>query len=212
MSSAAIRVLVADDHAMVRQGIRAFLETQRDMLVVAEAADGDSALVACMEHAPQVLLLDLLMPGGGAAAAARIRAQCPQVRIVIVTSSEDRTLIEQVMRAGALSYVLKDLGPDALAQVVRKAAVGEAVLHPRAAERLQTTTKRPAKLAIDALSGREHEVLALVAEGLPNHAIATRLAIGEKTVKTHVSNVLAKLGCVDRTQAAVFAWRQGIAR
>ncbi len=212
MSDAAIRVLVADDHAMVRQGIRAFLETQSDMLVVGEAADGDAALAACVEHAPQVLLLDLLMPGGGATAAARIRAQCPQVRIVIVTSSEDRSLMQQVMRAGALSYVLKDLGPDALAQVVRKAAAGEAVLHPRAAEQLRTSTIRPAKVSIDALSGREHEVLALVAEGLSNHAIAVRLAIGEKTVKTHVSNVLAKLGCVDRTQAAVFAWRQGIAR
>jgi NarL family two-component system response regulator LiaR len=212
MNQAPIRVLVADDHAMVRQGIRAFLETQADMQVVGEAADGEAALRECVRNRPDVLLLDVLMPGGGAAAAERIHDDCPDTRIVVVTSSEDEAHMLPLLRAGALSYVLKDLGPDALADVVRKAATGEAVLHPRVVAKLSASVRRATPVPADALSTREREVLALIAQGMTNSDIAQRLQIGEKTVKTHVSNILAKLKCTDRTQAAVHAWREGLVR
>jgi NarL family two-component system response regulator LiaR len=205
-----IRIVIADDHAMVRQGIRAFLDTQSDMRIVGEAADGATAHAQCVKQKPDVVLLDLLMPDGGAAAAERIRRDSANTKVVIVTSSEEESHVLPALRAGALSYVLKDLGPEALADVVRKAAVGEAVLHPRVATKLAEAVRRPATSPSDALSQRERDVLALIAEGLSNAEIASRLTIGEKTVKTHVSNLLAKLGVTDRTQAAVFAWREGL--
>jgi NarL family two-component system response regulator LiaR len=205
-------VFIADDHAMVRRGIRAFLETQPDLRIVGEAADGHAAAEACGRLQPDVVLLDLLMPGGGPEGAAAVRAAAPASRIVVVTSSEDESHILPALRAGALSYVLKDLDPESLADAVRRAGSGESVLHPRVASLLASSVRRGEPAPAASLSTRERDVLQLIAEGLPNHEIATRLGIGEKTVKTHVSNVLAKTGTADRTQAAVYAWRAGLVR
>lgn len=210
MNSKPIRILIVDDHAMVRQGIRAFLETQLDMQIVGEAADGAAALASCSSTAPDVVLLDMLLPGGGVETTGHIHRKHPASRIVILTSSDDESTVLPALRAGALSYVLKDLGPEALSDVVRKAAAGEAVLHPRIATVLSAPVRERAIHAASALSQRERDVLALIAQGLSNQQIAVQLEIGEKTVKSHVSNLLAKLGCSDRTQAAVFAWREGL--
>ncbi len=213
MSTDPIRLVIADDHVLVRQGIRAFLETCEDLRIVAEAEDAASAVAACVEHAPQVALVDLVMPGGGITATRDIRAACPATQVVLLTSFEDAQQILAAVQAGALSCVLKDVDADALADTIRRAARGEAVLHPRVAARLVEALGRgDAKeaRALESLSQREREVLTLMAEGLSNQHIAERLGIGEKTVKTHVSNVLGKLDVSDRTQAAVYAWRTGL--
>lgn len=213
MSTDPIRLVIADDHVLVRQGIRAFLETCEDLLIVAEAEDAPSAVSACVKHAPRVALVDLVMPGGGITATREIRAACPDTQIVLLTSFEDAQQILAAVQAGALSCVLKDVDADALADTIRRAARGEAVLHPRVAARLVEALGRGEARearALDSLSQREREVLTLMAEGLSNQRIAERLGIGEKTVKTHVSNVLGKLDVSDRTQAAVYAWKSGM--
>lgn len=213
MSTDPIRLIIADDHVLVRQGIRAFLETCEDLLIVAEAEDAAGAVAACVEHAPRVALVDLVMPGGGISATRDIRAACPDTQIVLLTSFEDAQQILAAVQAGALSCVLKDVDAEALADTIRRAACGEAVLHPRVAARLVEALGRGEARetrALDSLSQREREVLTLMAEGLSNQRIAERLGIGEKTVKTHVSNVLGKLDVSDRTQAAVYAWKSGL--
>jgi NarL family two-component system response regulator LiaR len=213
MSTDPIRLVIADDHVLVRQGIRAFLETCEDLRIVAEAEDAAGAVAACVRHAPQVALVDLVMPGGGITATRDIRAACPATQVVLLTSFEDARQILAAVQAGALSCVLKDVDAEALADTIRRAARGEAVLHPRVAARLVEALGRgDAKeaRALESLSQREREVLTLMAEGLSNQHIAERLGIGEKTVKTHVSNVLGKLDVSDRTQAAVYAWKSGL--
>lgn len=213
MNIAPIPIVIADDHVLVRQGIRAFLETCDDLVIVAEAEDAASAVAACAEYAPRVALVDLVMPGGGITATRDIRAACPDTQVVLLTSFEDAQQILAAVQAGALSCVLKDVDADALADTIRRAARGEAVLHPRVAARLVEALGRGEARearALDSLSQREREVLTLMAEGLSNQRIAERLGIGEKTVKTHVSNVLGKLDVSDRTQAAVYAWRTGL--
>lgn len=209
-------VLIADDHAMVRAGVRGFLETQPDMAVVAEADSGAEAVRLVEEHVPDVALLDLLMPGmDGAEATRQIRARSPRTAVVIVTSYHSDEHIFPAIRAGALSYVLKDVGPDDLADTVRKAAAGEAVLHPHVASRVVHElhgTRGEVPNAFRELSERELEVLRLVADGRSNAAIAAALFLSEKTVKSHIGNVLGKLHLADRTQAAVYAWRHGIVR
>ncbi|WP_395683377.1 response regulator [Dokdonella sp.] len=208
-----IRIVIADDHVLVRQGIRAFLETHADLDIVGEAEDGTEALRLCVEKQPHVALIDLVMPGGGIETTRTIREACPETQVVLLTSFEDPQQIVAAVRAGALSCLLKDVDADALAEAVRKAARGEAVLHQRVAARLMELLRKenePGSEMLDLLSQREREVLALVAEGLNNQLIAERLGIGEKTVKTHVSNVLGKLDVSDRTQAAVFAWKSGL--
>lgn len=213
MSNDPIRLVIADDHILVRQGIRAFLETCEDLQIVAEAEDAPSAVAACVEHTPRVALVDLVMPGGGITATRDIRAACPGTQVVLLTSFEDAQQILAAVQAGALSCVLKDVDADALADTIRRTARGEAVLHPRVAARLVEALGRgDAKQAraLESLSQREREVLTLMAEGLSNQRIAARLGIGEKTVKTHVSNVLGKLDVSDRTQAAVYAWKSGL--
>ncbi len=208
-----IRIVIADDHDLVRQGIRGFLETHADLAIVGEAGDAVTAVSLCSAQSPDVALVDLVMPGGGIEATRAIRAASPTTAVVLLTSFEDVQQIVAAVQAGALSCLLKDVDADALADALRKAAQGEAVLHPRIAARLMDAMRRgvePGSDVLRSLSQRERETLALVAEGLSNQMIAERLGIGEKTVKTHVSNVLGKLNVSDRTQAAVYAWRSGM--
>ena len=210
-----ITVLTADDHLVVRQGLRAFLETQPDFEIVGEASSGEEAVTLCQNYAPDVALLDLLMPGiGGIEATRQIKQVSPRTQIIILTSFHEDAQIVPAIQAGALSYLLKDVTPPELIAAVRKACHGEVVLHPRVASRLMLYLKQEDSLAEDQplinLSKREIEVLHLIAEGISNHEIAGRLFISEKTVKSHVSNILAKLHLSDRTQAAVYAWRTGL--
>jgi len=212
--NAPIRLVIADDHVLVRQGIRAFLDTFEDLDIVGEAEDAASATQICAQHKPQVALVDLVMPGGGIAATRDIRAASPDTRVIVLTSFEDVRQIVAAVQAGALSCLLKDIDAEGLADAVRKAARGEAVLHPRVAgyllDALRSGNTTPGGDLFEALSQREREVLALIAEGLSNQLIGVRLDISEKTVKTHVSNILTKLGVSDRTQAAVYAWKSGL--
>lgn len=208
-----IRIVIADDQMLVRQGIRAFLETHADLLIVGEAEDAAGAAAVCAEQQPLVALVDLVMPGGGIEATRAIRAASAQTQVVLLTSFDDVQQIVAAVQAGALSCLLKDVDADALADTLRKAARGEAVLHPRVAAKLMDALRRgaePGSELLESLSQREREVLTLMAEGLSNLHIAERLGIGEKTVKTHVSNILAKLDVSDRTQAAVYAWKSGL--
>ena len=211
-----ITVLLVDDHEMVRRGVKAFLETRPDITVVAEAGGGEEAVKMAAEHAPDVALMDLIMPGmDGVEATRRLTAQSPRTNVVMLTSYHDDEHVFPAIRAGALSYVLKEVGPEELADAVRKAAAGEAVLHPRVAARVVRElhgARRDEPNAFRELSDRELEVLKLIADGLSNADIASRLYVSEKTVKSHVSNILGKLHLADRTQAAVYAWRQGVVR
>ena len=211
-----ITVLLVDDHEIVRRGVRAFLETQEDITVVAQAGSGEEAVRLAVEHAPDVALMDLIMPGmDGVEATRRLRARSPRTNVVMLTSYHDDEHVFPAIRAGALSYVLKEIGPEELADAVRKAAAGEAVLHPRVAARVVRElhgARRDEPNVFRELSDRELEVLKLIADGLSNAEIAGRLYVSEKTVKSHVSNILGKLHLADRTQAAVYAWRQGVVR
>jgi two-component system, NarL family, response regulator LiaR len=211
-----ISVLIADDHAIVRQGVRAFLETQSDLAVVGEAESGDEAVRLVAELVPDVALIDLVMPGmDGVEAIRQVKRVSPHTQVIALTSYHEDEHIFPALRAGTLSYVLKDIRPEELAEVVRRAARGESTLHPRVAARvvhdLRTGTHEGANAFLD-LSERELEVLRLIAAGLSNAAIAEKLFISERTVKGHVSNILGKLHILDRTQAAVYAWRQGLVR
>ncbi len=211
-----VTVLLVDDHKMVRQGVRAFLQAQVDIEVVAEADSGETAVTLAAEHAPDVVLMDLVMPGmDGVAAARAVKAQSPRTQIIMLTSYHQDEHIFPAIRAGALSYLLKDIEPNALADAVRQAAQGEAVLHPRVAARVVQELHGSRQEAVNIfteLSDRELEVLRLIADGANNSSIAEQLIISEKTVKSHVSNILSKLHLADRTQAAVLAWREGVVR
>lgn len=211
-----VTVLLVDDHPMVRRGVRGFLETQPDIAVVAEAGSGEDAVRLAGDHAPDVVLMDLVMPGmDGVEATRRITARSPRTRVIVLTSYHDDEHIFPAIRAGALSYVLKSVGPEELADAVRAAAAGDAVLHPQVATRVVAALhgrRDAAPNPFRELSDRELEVLQLIAAGLGNADIAGRLVISEKTVKSHVGNILAKLHLADRTQAAVYAWRHGVAR
>jgi NarL family two-component system response regulator LiaR len=209
-----IRVVIVDDHSLVRQGVRAFLETQSDILVVGEADSGEAAIAVCQSQKPAVVLMDLVMPGmNGLEATTQIRKLHPQTQVIILTSFLDDAHIVPALRSGALSYLLKDAGAEELSHAIRKAARDEAVYHPQVAN-LMAQALRAENATRDAplqlLSERETEVLRLIADGLSNAQIAAQLFISEKTVKSHVSNILAKLDLDDRTQAAVFAWRSGL--
>lgn len=209
MSTATLRLLIAEDHALVRDGLRAWLETQPDLQLVGEAADGPEAIRLGLALQPDVALIDLLLPGADGVAVCRaLAAGSPATRLVVLTSSEDEAPVIEAMKAGALGYLSKAMGAAELLEAVRQAAAGETVLSTRAQAALARPLRsaRPAQL----LSPRELDVLALLAEGLSNGEIGQRLGIGESTVKTHVSNVLGKLGLSDRTQAAIYAWRQGL--
>jgi NarL family two-component system response regulator LiaR len=208
-----IRVLIADDHAVVRQGLRTFLELQDDIEVVQDVADGEAAVAAAERQAPDVVLMDLVMPGvDGVEAIRRIREQRPQARVLVLSSFLDDERLFPAVRAGAAGYLLKDVEPRELVRAIRTVHGGEALLHPAVAARLMDEFASGAAPAPDAdgLTSREREVLTLIARGLPNKLIARELSISEKTVKTHVSSILGKLGLTDRTQAALFAVRAGL--
>jgi NarL family two-component system response regulator LiaR len=220
-----IRVLIVDDHAVVRQGLRTFLELQDDgsaspIEVVGEAADGAEAVALAARLQPDVILLDLVMPIMDGIAVTREVVQCaPRSRIIILTSFGEEDRVFPAIRAGAHGYLLKDINPDDLVRAIRSAYHGQAALHPDIAQKLMAAVagerSRPAsqieETAADALTEREREVLRLLAGGLNNREIAGRLVIGETTVKSHVSSILDKLNLDDRTQAAVYALRHGLA-
>jgi NarL family two-component system response regulator LiaR len=208
-----IRVLIADDHAVVRQGLRTFLELQEDIEVVQDVADGEAAVAAAERQTPDVVLMDLVMPGvDGVEAIRRIRERRPQARVLVLSSFLDDERLFPAVRAGAAGYLLKDVEPRELVRAIRTVHGGEALLHPAVAARLMDVFASGAAPEPDAggLTGREREVLTLIARGLPNKLIARELSISEKTVKTHVSSILGKLGLTDRTQAALFAVRAGL--
>jgi len=211
-----ITVLLVDDHAVVRQGVRTFLETQADLSVVGEAGSGGEAVKLAAQHVPDVVLMDLIMPDmDGVEATRQVRQVSPRSQVVVLTSYHEDEHIFPALKAGALSYVLKDLSAEELAEAVRKAAKGEAVLHPRVAARVikELQGLRADKVnPFTELSERELEVLKLIADGMSNAEMAAKLVLSEKTIKGHVSNILSKLHLVDRTQAAVYAWREGIVR
>ncbi|MGI4788495.1 MAG: response regulator transcription factor [Janthinobacterium lividum] len=228
-----ITVVIVDDHALVRQGVRAFLETQVDIEIVGEASSGAEAVRVCTEAVPDVVLMDLVMPDtqsstsqklpsdrldahahlDGVEATREVKRISPRSQVIILTSYHDDEHILPAIHAGALSYLLKAITADELVNTVRMAARGEAFLHPHIASKVVKGIQQSGSRVEDKLtdlSDREMEVLRLIAEGLSNAAIAEVLVVSEKTVKSHVSNILSKLHLVDRTQAAVYAWRRGV--
>ncbi|GAA3792041.1 response regulator transcription factor [Sphaerisporangium flaviroseum] len=209
-----IRVLIADDHPVVRQGLHTFLELQDDLEIVGEAADGAEAVSLVASLAPDVLLLDLTMPVlDGLGALRELSERGLRVRVIVLTSVSDRGDVAPAMRSGASGFLYKDVDPGALVQAIRSVHEGQVLLAPEAAEAmLDGPSKAPEGApSIAVLTEREREVLALIASGRSNREIARELAVAEKTVKTHVSNVLMKLGVQDRTQAALYAVRNGLA-
>jgi NarL family two-component system response regulator LiaR len=211
-----ITVLIVDDHAVVRRGIRALLAAEENFQVVGEAGSGGEAVLLASDMAPDVVLMDLIMPEmDGVAATRLLKQQSPRSQVIVLTSYHDDEHIYPAIRAGALSYLLKSVGLDELTDAVRKAARGEAVLHPHVAARIVQELHGDAqelRQLYDTLSEREREVLHLIADGLTNAQIAERLVISERTVKSHVNNILSKLQVADRTQAAIYAWREGFVR
>ncbi|CAN5825300.1 response regulator transcription factor [soil metagenome] len=207
-----IRVIVVDDHPVVRQGLRVFLDSCEGIDVVAEAADGDEALRKLRHLHPDVLLLDLQMPGrDGLAVLEALADLSDPPRTLVLTSFADADRVLPAVRAGAAGYLLKDVEPRDLEAAVRAVHRGESLLHPRVTPAVMAEVSKPrASEAPPDLTPREVEVLSLLAQGLTNRLIARRLGVAEKTVKTHVSNVLAKLGVTDRTQAALWAVRHGV--
>ncbi len=212
MPAEAIRVLVVDDHAVVREGLRAFLELQVGIEVVGEAADGEEALAAADRLRPDVVLLDLVMPRlDGVRALRALRERLPGARVIVLTSFLDDDKLLPALRAGAAGYLLKNAEPQELVRAVRVAHAGEALLDPVVAARLvESLAAGEQDEPLDRLTPREREVLVLIGHGFPNKQIAQRLDVSEKTVKTHVGRLLAKLGVDDRTQAAVLAVRAGL--
>ncbi|MFI9384890.1 response regulator [Kutzneria sp. NPDC052558] len=203
-----IKVLVVDDHPVVRQGLRTFLDLQDDITVVGEAADGQSCVDAVGELAPDVVLLDLKMPGsGGVEALHGLRAAGSSAKVLVITSFTDPVAVLPAVRAGAAGYVYKDVDPPALAAAIRAVHAGHVLLHPDVARLLAAGEAQPSGVH---LTGREREVLGELARGRSNREIAKSLVLSEKTVKTHVSAILSKLGVQDRTQAALHAVRTGL--
>lgn len=214
-----ISLILADDHAMVRKGLTAFLATAEDIEVMAVATCGVEVVAAAQKHAPDVVLLDLLMPDQPAVETVRqIKRVSPRSQIVIVTSHEGDEHVVPVTQAGAISYILKDTTPEDLIRAVRKAAAGESTLSPRIAKALVVVVTQARSMKTqenqfhEDLTEREMEVLQCIAEGLSNMDIAARLNISDKTVKSHVGNILSKLYLTDRTKAAVYAWREGLVK
>jgi two-component system, NarL family, response regulator LiaR len=210
-----VTVLIVDDHAVVRRGIRALLEAEGGFEVVGEAGSGGEAVLLAADLAPDVVLMDLVMPEmDGVAATRLVKQESPRSQVIVLTSYHEDEHIYPAIRAGALSYLLKSVGLEELTEAVRKAARGEAVLHPHVAARLVQELhgeSQETHLLYASLSDRERQVLGLIADGLSNAQIADRLVITERTVKSHVNNILGKLQVADRTQAAIFAWREGYA-
>ncbi len=208
-----ITILIVDDHTVVRQGVRTLLDMHPDLHVVGEAESAEAALPLVEELVPDVVLLDLVLPGmNGVEATRQMKRVSPRTQIVVLTSYAEDEHIFPALRAGALSYLLKDIRPRELAESIRKAARGESVLHSRVAARMiqeVREAKRKVPPAFAELTPRELEVLQLLADDQTNTAIAEQLVLSEKTVRGYISNILSKLHLEDRTQIAVFAWQQG---
>jgi DNA-binding NarL/FixJ family response regulator len=218
-----IKVLIVDDHAVVRQGLRTFIDLQDDMQVVGEGVNGAEAIELARRLQPDIVLLDLVMPQmSGVEATSKIIEGSPNSRVLILTSFGEDDKVFPAIRAGAQGYLLKDIHPDDLVQAVREAYQGQVQLHPDIAKKLMSAVAgtspqetRPigdqtARPGLDQLTEREREVLHLIAQGLNNREIAGRMIISEKTVKTHVSSILSKLSLADRTQAAIWALKHGL--
>lgn len=211
-----ITVIIVDDHEMVRHGAAGYLEAQPDISVVAEAESGEEAVSLASKHVPDVVLMDLVMPGmDGVEATRRVKDTSPRTQIIVLTSYHEDAHIFPSLKAGAISYLLKDVKARELVEAIRRAARGEATLHPHVAARLveqfsggEVDPSNPYSL----LTEREMEVLKLIARGYTNNRIAKHLVVSVGTVKGHVSNILSKLQLADRTQAAVYAWREGLIR
>lgn len=203
------RILIADDHSVVRQGLQMFLALDPELEVVAEAADGAEALRLARQFHPDVVLMDLLMPEmDGIAATREIRRELPDTEVLALTSVLEDASVVNAVRAGAIGYLLKNTEADELCRAIKAAAAGQVQLSPEAAARLMREVRAPE--SPESLTGRETDVLRLLAEGKANKEIALALSIGVKTVKTHVSNILAKLGVQSRTQAALYAAKIGL--
>jgi NarL family two-component system response regulator LiaR len=208
-----IRILIADDHAIVREGLRALIDTKPDMELVGEAADGAEAVLKAHSLQPDVILLDLVMPRkDGIEAIGEIKRENPKAHILVLTSFAEDEKVFSAIKAGALGYLLKDSSPQELLQAIHEVNRGESSLHPTIARKLIRELNRPSNLpaAEEPLTEREVEVLSLVARGLSNQEIAERLVVSERTVRTHVSNILGKLHLANRTQAALYAVREGL--
>jgi NarL family two-component system response regulator LiaR len=211
-----VTVMLVDDHNVVRMGLKAYFGTLDDIQVVAEAGNGEEAIQLAAQYAPDVILMDLIMPGiDGVEAIRRVKKASPRTQVIVLTSYHEDEHIFPSIRAGALSYVLKDIDPDDLADAIRRAQRGEAVINPNVAARLVREMQGATKETINPfgeLTDREMDVLRQIASGKSNREIAEALVITEKTVKSHVTNILNKLHLADRTQAAVYAWQEGIMR
>jgi len=211
-----IRILIADDHAVVREGLRALIEVQPDLELAGEASDGIEAALKARELQPDVILLDLVMPRmGGIEAIAEVVRENPTARILVLTSFAEDDKVFPAIKAGAMGYLLKDSSAQDLLQAIRDVYRGEPAMHPTIARKLMRELQRPPEphtpRTEEPLSGREVEVLALVARGLSNQEVADNLFISERTVRTHVGNILDKLHLANRTQAALYALREGLA-
>ncbi len=206
-----ISVLLIDDHRVVRQGLRDFLELQDDIEVVGEAGSGEEGVEMARDLLPDVVLMDLVMSGiDGVEATRRLKGVSPTSQVIVLTSFTDDDKVFPAIKAGAISYLLKDVSPEDLAHAIRAARRNEAVLHPEVASKLmqEFSTPRVAEAPVEQLTEREMDVLRLIARGMSNKEIADKLIISEKTTKTHVSNILSKLHLADRTQVAIYALRK----
>ncbi len=208
-----IRVMLVDDHAVVRSGLANFLMTCDDMELVGEAESGEQALARCPLFRPDVVLMDLVMPGiDGATATRQLRERCPEAQVIVLTSFKDEELVQGALQAGAIGYLLKDVTAAELANAIRAASMGKPTLAPEAAQVLIQATRHPAeKIGFD-LTEREREVLVLMVEGLNNSQIAKRLVVSPSTAKFHVSSVLSKLGAASRTEAVAIALQNKLVR
>jgi len=211
-----ITVLIVDDHEVVRNGIRGYLDTLPEYDVVGEADSGEQAVDLVKQLVPDVVLMDLMLPGMDGVEATRIvKSISPRTQVVVLTSYHDDSLIFPALKAGAISYILKDMKMNKLAEAITKAHNGEVILHPKVASRVLHNIRKDSNadnIIYTELTERELDVLKLIASGYSNSKIAEELVISENTVKGHVSNILSKLHLADRTQAAVFAWQQGIVK
>lgn len=209
-SSQPIRVMLVDDHSMVRRGLAAFLKAFDDLQLAGEAENGEAAIQLCADILPDVILMDMVMPDMDGAAATRvIRQKFPHVQVIALTSFKEGDLVKNALEAGAIGYLLKDISADELVRAIRAAHAGRATLSPGAAQSLVETANQPPVPGLD-LTERELEVLALMVEGLNNTQIASRLTVSSSTIKSHVSNILSKLGVASRTEAVTLALRNHI--
>lgn len=208
-----IRVLLVDDHAVVRSGLSAFLMAYDDLELVGEVSNGERALQLCQQAQPDVVLMDLMMTGmDGATATGLIRQKCPQIQVIALTSFKEKELVEGALQAGAIGYLLKDVSADELANAIRSAAVGKPTLAPEAAQVLIQATRSPAEQPGFDLTDREREVLNLMVDGLNNNQIAERLVVSVSTAKFHVSSILSKLGATSRTEAVTIALKNKLVK